>query len=39
MGAFASPRWLTLAASLVALLVISLNLAMLFNLGWDWLKR
>jgi manganese transport protein len=39
MGAFASPRWLTLAASLVALLIISLNLTMLFNLGWELLKR
>jgi manganese transport protein len=38
MGEFASPRWLTLAASLVALLIISLNLTLLFNLGWELLE-
>jgi manganese transport protein len=33
MGAFVNPRWLTLLASAVALLIIALNLTMLFNLG------
>ncbi|MET0963611.1 MAG: Nramp family divalent metal transporter [Noviherbaspirillum sp.] len=31
MGAFASPRWLTLTASGIALLIIGLNLTMIFN--------
>jgi manganese transport protein len=33
MGVFVNPRWLTLLASAVALLIIALNLTMLFNLG------
>jgi manganese transport protein len=39
MGAFANPRWMTLCASLVALLIIALNLTMLFNLGRGLLER
>ena len=33
MGAFANPRWMTVTASLIALLIIALNLTMLFNLA------
>ena len=39
MGAFVNPRWLTLLASAVALLIIALNLTMLFNLGSELLFR
>jgi len=39
MGAFTNPRWMTLTASLVALLIITLNLVMLFNLGRSLLDR
>jgi manganese transport protein len=39
MGVFANPRWMTLGASLVALLIITLNLLMLFNLGRSLLER
>jgi manganese transport protein len=39
MGVFASPRWMTLAASLVAFVIITLNLVMLFNLGRSLLER
>jgi len=39
MGAFANPRWLTLLTAGVALLIISLNLTMLFNLGRELLER
>ena len=38
MGAFANPRWMTLTASLIALLIISLNLTMLFNLARSLLE-
>jgi len=38
MGVFANPRWLTLLASAVALLIIALNLTMLFNLGRELLS-
>jgi manganese transport protein len=38
MGVFVNPRWLTLLASAVALLIIALNLTMLFNLGRELLS-
>jgi manganese transport protein len=31
MGAFVNPRWLTMLASAIAVLIIALNLTMLFN--------
>jgi manganese transport protein len=37
MGVFVNPRWLTLLASAVALLIIALNMTMLFNLGRELL--
>ena len=38
MGVFTNPRWMTLTASLIAVLIVTLNLTMLFNLGRSLLE-
>jgi manganese transport protein len=39
MGVFTNPRWMTLTASLIAVIIVTLNLTMLFNLGRSLLER
>ena len=37
MGALAAPRWLTLVAAVIALVIISLNIKLLFDVGSEYL--
>ena len=36
MGVFANPRWLGLLAGLAAVVIVSLNVTILFNLARSW---
>lgn len=36
MGVLVNPRWMTMLASVVAVLIVALNLTMLFNLAREW---
>ena len=36
MGALAAPRWLTLVAAVIALVIISLNIKLLFDVGSEY---